>query len=367
MPNIKVDLGKRSYPIIIGEHNTDRLIKALDHTVKGNRLFVFYDANFYALHGVTLSKLLKKYKPLELVIPSGEKSKSQNQLSKLYNYILDQKVSRTDFILAVGGGVTSDLIGYLAATTLRGIKWGVVSTTLLGMVDAAIGGKTGINSKQGKNLIGAFWQPSFVFCDTFYLNTLSKREYNCGLGEIVKYAGLIGGEYLDLLQRFLENPSNTKLTEKLITASARYKADIVSRDEREGKLRMYLNFGHTVGHAIEKEIGYNRIKHGEAVLLGLWVAVELSLMKLKSHRNEMLRYQNLIESYLALIPTFKLMPDSIFKAISSDKKRASGKQNYILIRKPGKPIIIDSLNPILIKKAIKGLIERYSQIGARNA
>lgn len=367
MPTLKVDLNERTYPIIIGRHNSDRLIKILKQKIEGNRLFVFYDANFYALHGVTLAKLLKQFKPEIMVIPSGEKSKSQSEQTKLQHYLLDQKIGRSDFILAVGGGVTSDLVGYLAATTLRGIKWGVVSTTLLGMVDAAIGGKTGINTPQGKNLVGAFWQPSFVFCDSFYLETLSSREYNCGLGEIVKYGGLIGGDYLDLLQKFIDNPDNPNITQKLIAKSAAYKADIVSRDEREGKLRMLLNFGHTIGHAIEKEVGYSKIKHGEAVLLGLWVAVEISKETYPAGRNALLRYQHLLESFIALIPTFKLKADNIIKAISSDKKRSGGKQNYILIRKPGKPIIINDLNPIVVKKAIKGLIVRYTQIGARNA
>lgn len=367
MPTIRVELKERSYPIIIGHKNTDKLIEVIDRLVAKNRLFIFYDANFYALHGVKLSNLLRKFRPAELVVPSGEKSKSQAQLTKLQHHLLDQKISRSDFILAVGGGVTTDLIGYLSATTLRGIKWGIVSTTLLGMVDASIGGKTGINSRHGKNLIGAFWQPSFVFCDSFYLNTLNSREFNCGLGEVVKYAGLIGGDYIDLLQKFLENPNNDKTTQKLITASARYKADIVSKDEREGSQRMVLNLGHTIGHAIEKEIGYNKIKHGEAVLLGLWAAVELSLNKFDSYRTNLLRYQALIESFIALIPHFNLLADNIYRAISGDKKRSAGRQNYILIRKPGKPIIIDDLNPIVIKKAIKGLIGRYPQIGARNA
>ena len=210
MPTIRVELEERSYPIIIGHKNTDKLIKVIDRLVGNNRLFIYYDANFYALHGVKLSNFLKRYKPIELVVPSGEKSKSQAQLTKLQHHLLDQKISRSDFILAVGGGVTTDLIGYLSATTLRGIKWGIVSTTLLGMVDASIGGKTGINTKHGKNLIGAFWQPSFVFCDSFYLNTLNNREFNCGLGEIVKYAGLIGGDYIDLLQKFIDNPNNDK-------------------------------------------------------------------------------------------------------------------------------------------------------------
>jgi len=214
-------------------------------------------------------------KPIEMVIPSGEKSKSVSTLNKLYDFLLNEKISRQDFIIVCGGGVTSDLVGYASATTLRGIKWGIVATTLLSMVDASIGGKTGINHQAGKNVIGAFWQPSFVYSDTYFLKTLPFRELVAGYGEILKYGGLIGKRMLTKIEKY--RARNDFYQDKtLIGMSAEYKANIVSKDEREENLRMRLNLGHTFAHAIETSTGYGKLLHGEAVILGLLAAVELS-------------------------------------------------------------------------------------------
>lgn len=362
MPVIKVNLKERSYPIILGTDKTDRLLSVLKKKVGGNRLFVFYDARFYALYGKSITNKLKKtFKLTEFVLPISEKSKSIKTLNRIYTYLLDEKISRSDFILACGGGVTSDLIGYTAATTLRGINWGVVSTTLLGMVDASIGGKTGINHQMGKNLIGAFWQPSFVVSDIRFLMTLPEREMITGLGEIVKYGGLLGKPMLNLLCDFLNknNLYDEKILLKLVSLSAEYKAKIVASDERESDKRMLLNFGHTFGHAIEKSLGYGKLFHGEAVLLGLYAACDLSRQVYSQKDSVLSAYLEIIEKIFPLIPFRKINIKSILRAITMDKKRIGHNLKFILLDKPGKPIIVSNVSQRQIEKSIAVMLANY--------
>ncbi len=370
MPTVKVKLHKNLYPVIIESSGLEKLEQQLTKHVKSGKLFVFVDANFYALHHVGILKVLKKFKGTNLmVLPSGEKIKSERMLSKLHSYLLSEKISRTDFILACGGGVTSDLVGYLAASVLRGVRWGIVSTTLLGMVDASIGGKTGINHSEGKNLIGAFHQPSFVFCNTEYLQTLSEKEIMCGLGEIIKYAGLIGADYLKLTNNYLlsENRYDDRYLKKLIILSASYKSDIVSRDETENRLRMLLNLGHTFGHAIEKINGYKKISHGEAVLIGLLGTVALSEKIDPKTKNALKSYKSLILNAIQQIPKINLAENELLSAMALDKKRQGDDINFILLKKPGKPFIRKGISKALIKKSLKEMIKLYENHGGKIA
>lgn len=362
MPLIELKLKNHSYPITIGRNASTKLVKQLKRYVKKNKLFVFYDANFYALHGVKLSKLLKKnFDYYEIILPAGEKTKSEKELSNIHSYLLSAEISRSDFLLAVGGGVTSDIVGYAAASVLRGVKWGVVSTTLLGMVDAAIGGKTGINHKTGKNLIGAFWQPSFVHCDVGYLHTLPGREMNTGFGEIVKYGGLIGTDMLNLIERYLNQDDiyNESLLIRLIAKSVEYKSKIVKADERESGQRMYLNFGHTIGHAIENSLNYGKLKHGEAVLLGLYAAMEIHRIREKKLSKTLAHYRELIAWSIGMIPYIPLNKGKILTAIKYDKKRIDSKQKFILLERVSKPAIIDDISKQEIEQAIENLMYFY--------
>ncbi len=362
MALIDLKLKNRCYPIIVSKNSVVQLIQLLKKEVKRNRLFVFYDANFYALHGKRLSKEFKsKFDYNEIIIPSGEKTKSEKELSKIYSYLLSENISRTDFILAVGGGVTTDIVGYAAATTLRGIRWGAVPTTLLGMVDASIGGKTGINHKAGKNLIGAFWQPSFVFANIMYLQTLPSRQIIAGFGEIVKYAGLIGNDVFNTAAAFLkkDNLYNVSALYRMVVLSAEYKAKIVKADERESGKRMLLNFGHTVGHAIEKSLGYGKLLHGEAVLLGLVTAGKLSVNLKYTSSKTLDNYLELIANTLSYVPHKKLNAKNIQKATLNDKKRIDSKQNFILLKSMGKPIIINSVTQKELEESIEQMLHLY--------
>ena len=371
MPGLRVSVASGSYPIIVVSKKPEQLRKLLANACASDRLFVFYDAQFYALHAGLLRKSLRTpgRKLIEMVLPPGEKMKSRATLEKVYSFLLSEKISRDDFILAVGGGVTSDLIGYAAATTLRGIRWGVIPTTLLGMVDAAIGGKTGINHKFGKNLIGAFWHPRFVFVDTWWTNTLDARQMVAGMGEVVKYSGLVGDPIMELMDRWLNSPTGRTHTAlaKLVRQSVACKADIVTRDERERNIRMFLNLGHTIGHAIEKSAGYGRLLHGEAVILGLWAAVDLSCTLKHSRLRLLDQYRNSIESLVPKLPRINLLADQIADAMRIDKKRQSGRIRFVLLERPGKPFIADNVPGRTIRAVIERTLTMYNRLGGTDA
>jgi 3-dehydroquinate synthase len=371
MPQLSVNVSSGSYPIAVVSKKLEPMRKLLAKACNSERLFVFYDAQFYALHTESLRKYLKApgRKLIEMVLPLRERTKSRATLEKVYSFLLSERISRDDFILAVGGGVTSDLIGYAAATTLRGIRWGVVPTTLLGMVDAAIGGKTGINHKYGKNLIGAFWHPSFVFVDTWWTNTLDARQMMAGVGEIVKYTGLVGDSMMALTDRWLSGPSSRtqSVLARLVRHSVACKADIVSRDERERNVRMFLNLGHTFGHAIENAAGYGRLLHGEAVILGLWAAVEMSCSLKQSRRDLLDHYRQTIESLVPDLPKISLDADKIVEAMSIDKKRLGGRIRFVLLERPGKPFIADNVPGRTIRAVIVRTLTMYDRLGGRDA
>ena len=273
MATIRARTKGHSYPILVGQGLADRFGLLVRDEVGQGRLFIFYDAQFYALYGHGLKRSLKvpSRRTEEFVVPPGERAKSQRVLSGVYDFLLQHKVTRDDLLLACGGGVTTDLVGYAAATVMRGIRWAAVPTTLLGMVDAAVGGKTGINHDLGKNLIGAFWQPTLVCCDVRFLATLPPRQMVAGVGEILKYGGLTGGKMMSALKTYAASDDlySMRMLRELVRLSTAFKATVVARDERDVGRRMILNYGHTIGHSIESAIGFGRLLHGEAVILGI--------------------------------------------------------------------------------------------------
>ena len=352
------------YPVLIGNGVLERLERHLERECIQGRTWVFYDAQVYALHGARIRKCLGRIRrrATEMVLPVGERYKSAATLSKIYDFLLGQKVERSDFILAVGGGVVSDLVGYAAATTLRGLRWGVVSTTLLGMVDAAIGGKTGINHRSGKNLIGAFWQPRFVFCDTYLLNTLSWRQFLSGMGEVVKYGGLIGGPLPERLESVygVDAEVDESVLTQLISSGVSYKADIVAKDEREQGPRMLLNLGHTFAHGIEAALGYGRLLHGEAVLLGLRCAVDLSCLVKPGACEGLRHYRDVVDEYIKRIPRRRIDVPNVLESMRVDKKRAGGRQKYVLLERPGKPFIADNIRGRFVRRSLEGMCGQYN-------
>jgi 3-dehydroquinate synthase len=375
MAIIDAKAGGHRYPIVIGTDCGDRLRTLVRRHLEGGRLFVLYDAQFFALHGRNMQRILgaAASRDRELVIPVGETAKSASTLAGVYDFLLDARISRDDLILACGGGVTTDLAGYAAATALRGVRWAVVPTTLLGMVDAAIGGKTGINHPKGKNLIGVFCQPEFVHCDLQYLRTLDRRHMVAGLGEVIKYAGLCGNRsrphgMLDTLERMSISGDfyDLKKLSCLVQASVTYKVMIVERDERDLGVRIRLNYGHTFAHAVEQSLGYGHLLHGEAVILGVIAALNLG----KSYgfiSRGLARYQAIAESFVRFLPKRTLRPEAIRAAMAIDKKRSNGQTRFVLIERLGRPILSDNVDRRLIDSALADMVVCYSESGGRDA
>lgn len=366
MPTVKVALSERSYDVIIGSGALKRFDKYLRGFHREGRLFVVFDAQVYALHGQRLLKQWKPYEPIELTVPVSERNKTSKEVSGIIDFLLSERVGRRDTVVAVGGGVLSDMVGFAAATTLRGIRWGIVSTTLLGMVDASIGGKTGVNHARGKNLIGSFWQPRAVLCDIDFLSTLERRELVAGMGEIVKYAGLMGTDLCRMLMDLLE--SGDLLAPRRLAAVIRevvqYKADVVAADEREGGLRMLLNYGHTFGHAIETVTGYRKLRHGEAVILGVLAANEMSCLMMPRQRAALEPFNALVRRMLPFIPKTRLNPRELIGAMALDKKRQGQAGKFVLIRDVGEPIIVDSPPDEIIIEACERMVATYQALGA---
>ena len=367
MAVIRVQLDKRGYPVVIGTGILDRLGRLAKKQISRGRVFVIYDDQVYTLYSDSVKAVFDELgiDLIETNIPRGERAKSDRVVRRLYDFLIANQVSRDDFILACGGGVTSDLSGYVAATVLRGVRWGVVTTTLLGMVDASIGGKTGINHRKGKNLIGAFWQPSFVVCDLGFLPTLSHRQMLAGMGETVKYAGLIGETMITVVKRHLagEDMYNTMTLSRLVRMSVRYKAAIVSQDEREERRRMVLNLGHTFAHGLEHAVGYGKLLHGETVILGLYAAAELSCLLKPARVKSLVTYKTILRQLIAMLPRRRVQKVRLLEAMALDKKRMGQKQKFVLLDRPGKPFITSGVPMDLIEKSADKMLQVYSSEG----
>ena len=273
---VHISLGERSYPIWVGAGVLARLPAA----VRGLRGLVVTDAHVEACHGARVMALLGEGWG-QIVLPPGEATKSAARWADLLEQIAAARLDRQGVLAALGGGVIGDLTGFAAASYMRGIRFVQIPTSLLAMVDSSVGGKTGINLAAGKNLAGAFHQPLAVFADTDVLATLPPREFAAGMAEVVKYGVALDAEFFGWLERNAAaiQAREPAALEQMVARCCELKADVVARDEREGGLRAVLNFGHTLGHAIEKATGFSAVLHGEAVALGMPFALALSIEK----------------------------------------------------------------------------------------
>ncbi|MFA4905641.1 MAG: 3-dehydroquinate synthase [Candidatus Margulisiibacteriota bacterium] len=341
MSKVRVNLKERSYDVLIGEG----LLARLPRLVKGRRVVVITDYTVGALYG---KKLSKKLGACLLQLPPGEITKSIAGTSVIYDKLIDLGINRDGLIIALGGGVIGDLAGFTAGTYLRGIDVIQVPTTLLAMVDAAIGGKTAINHPKGKNLIGVFHQPKLVVADVETLNTLPARELKGGLAEVIKYGFIKDPGILKMLSG---NPCvDANFWTKLITRCAAIKAEVVCRDERETTgYRMILNFGHTIGHAIEAVGGFKKFSHGEAVGLGMLAAAKIS------GKREVEAKLVLLLKALKLPTTVKLKVKDLLLALKLDKKVKSGKVRFVLPTAVGKVTIKDNVPEAKVVSVLKEL------------
>jgi 3-dehydroquinate synthase len=358
MRKIRVNLGRRSYEIIIGRLILKKLAVYLRKLNIGSDAYIITNALLNNKYGAILSKVLLKagFSCCFKIVADSEKSKSLESAGSVIKHLAKFDRKRKVFIIAFGGGVVGDLAGFVASVYKRGIDYAQIPTTLLAQVDSAIGGKTALDLDLGKNLVGAFYQPRLVFSEIDFLKTLDKRQIASGMAEVIKYAIIMDNNLFCYLENkhkdvFKANPA---VLEKIISSCSSIKAAIASRDEKEASgLRTILNFGHTIGHAIESACGYKGYNHGEAVGLGMIVASDLSRQLGFIDNTLALRIENLIKLYGLPV---KLKGVSLNKTINAyyHDKKFSGKQNkLVLIRGIGKPKVVCNVGLDLIKEAIK--------------
>jgi len=362
--HVDVALGERSYPIYIGEKMVASFAPTCEQHGLPKRMVVITDSNVAKLHLQPLLKNLKRltFDPLPIVVPAGERQKSLRRAEAIYTEMLKRKVDRRSTVLAFGGGVIGDLAGFVAATYQRGVALVQVPTTLLAQVDSSIGGKVGVNHPLGKNMIGAFYQPKFVWTDLEMLRTLPDREVVCGLGEVIKYGVILDRDLFHFLEERLEKIL-TLDGESFLHVQARcaeLKAEVTSRDEREAGLRAILNFGHTVGHALEAAGRYKTLKHGEAVLLGMiaesLIATELGLLPREEHE----RIVALIRRVPMRASLRSLQPSEVIAFMAHDKKSVEGKNRFVLPTRIGEVEVVENVEHSLLRSALASTARLYS-------
>ena len=360
------------YSILIGDDFIELLEKNFSKTLKEKKIYVMYDEFFYKLK---LNKnLIDNFKKLSTKLSSEffffktkskDKFKNFENLSNLLNYILSHKINRDSIIISIGGGVTGDLVGFASSIVLRGVKCIHIPTTLLSQVDSSVGGKTGINTKHGKNLVGAFHQPEGVLIDINFLKTLPERELFAGFAEVIKYSFIYDKKFFKYLENNTESIKKLKspYIENTIFKSCQIKAKIVSIDEKEQGIRAILNFGHTFAHAFENLINYDNKKliHGEAVAIGMVCAFKLSVYLNLCSKKEAERCIGLISKFnlptkLKDIKKIKLVSKKLLDKFYLDKKVKNGKITFILSNGIGSALIKNDLKEKTLKIFLNELI-----------
>lgn len=336
---VQVKLGDRSYPIHVGSKVPLGASLAGEGGVKA---LLVTDSNVEPLHGAACRRRLKEtgLDCTQVVVPAGEASKSLSSLSYLYQQAAIHRLERSHVVVALGGGMIGDLAGFMAATYQRGVRLLQIPTTLLAMVDSSVGGKTGVNLEQGKNLVGAFHQPIEVDIDLEMLQTLPQREYVSGLAEVVKYGVIWDGELFALIENRAEDmvAREPQLLEYIVSRCCEIKAEVVGMDEREMGPRAILNFGHTLGHALEQADGYGRWLHGEAVAIGMHFAARLSVRARGLAAGDAARIADVLRRLgLPVRPDSQrpVLWDSLWRAILSDKKTVRRTPRFVLAERLG--------------------------------
>ena len=334
MSIISVGKGETKYNIHISGNNFPKTILN-KHLKNKNKILIITDDGIPKNHIKKLKNTINNKNVYIFSLKSGEKSKSFSSYQKILNKLFELKFDRSDIVIAFGGGVVGDITGFSAATYMRGIKYIQIPTTLLAQVDSSVGGKTAINVAQGKNLVGAFYNPSLVIVSTYFLNTLSDEEFKSGLGEVVKYA-LIGNKKLrSIIERNSQQiiSREESVLKSIIEESIKTKSKIVTKDEKENGIRAILNFGHTFGHAIEAYKNYKGITHGAAITLGMVIASRISFYEGYIKNYQLDNVVNLISSIGLRTDYSKYNYIQLKKYIKSDKKIKNGKLNLVLIDK----------------------------------
>jgi len=357
MKTLKVDLKERSYPIYIEEDSINRFGEFLEKHYNGRRIALITDSIVKNYYSAIVEKSIKDkgFDVSIIEIPPGEKFKTLSVLEYVYDRLIGKNFSRDSVVVSLGGGVVGDLAGYAASTFLRGIKFVQIPTTLIAQTDSSVGGKVAVNHRLGKNLIGAFYQPIFVFIDPLVLTTLPPREVNAGMSEVIKYGAIKDESFFTFIEENFEDINSLKNMEKMedvIFRSCEIKADVVTLDERELGLRRILNFGHTIGHAIENLTNYKIYLHGEAITLGMiaagWISEKIGIFDKK----KFLRLENLLKKLNIKSMFQTINGEGFLNAIAKDKKVKGGKIHFVLLEDIGKTVIRNDVSEDIIVEAL---------------
>ncbi len=363
MRTVQVPLGSRSYDIFIGPGLLQRLGPECARLKLGRRGIILTDSNVGPLYQAGVVESLQKagFEAATVSIPAGEASKNLRTVQACYDRLAAERLERNSFVVALGGGVVGDLAGFVAATYLRGIAFVQVPTSLLAQVDSSVGGKVGVNLKAGKNLVGAFYQPRLVLCDLSTLSTLPIRELRAGLSEVIKYGIIYDASLFARLEKLMPRllACDLPALAPVIARCCAIKAEVVGQDETEGGLRAILNFGHTIGHAIEALAGYGKYLHGEAIAIGQVAAARLSTRLLGLPEAETRRIEALLRKtgLPVAIRLNRPQRERLFSAMKSDKKVANGIVRFVLASRLGKVAGGQSVPEAMITEVLDGLAE----------
>lgn len=341
MEKVRVELNERSYEILIDSDNLSSLGERLLRFPIGKKVAIISNPIVSELYSDKVLNSLKKegFDVYLIIIPDGEAYKDYFWAYHILTKLLEFGFDRKSCLLALGGGVIGDITGFVASLFMRGISYVQIPTTLLAQVDSSVGGKTAVNHSLGKNMIGTFWQPALVWIDVNTLDTLSEREFLSGIAEVIKYGIIWDGEFFDLLEKNKEKvlKRDKKVLTKIIKRSCEIKSEVVSKDERESSLRSILNYGHSIGHAIETTTGYSLFLHGEAISIGMVYEAKISHMLGFLSKESFERIRNIFKEYGLPVdmPAF-IDRNGIFKAILIDKKNIHGKIRMVIPEDIGK-------------------------------
>ncbi len=358
MSLVHVSLAERSYDVHVGEGVLDRAGELVSGASTARVAAIVTNPRIGKLYAERVVESLQSagITGHVIMIPAGERYKTLSTVRGVYEKMLDHRIDRTGMVIGLGGGVVGDLAGFVAATYLRGIDFVQMPTSLLAQVDASVGGKVGVDLPRGKNLVGAFYQPKIVLADTGTLRTLPKSQYRSGLAEVIKHGIILDSGYYAYLEQNL--PAIMSLDAEplrhVVQRSVELKASVVTQDERESGLRAILNFGHTVGHAVESLTGYKRLLHGEGVAIGMvtsaFISQEMGLLddSITWRIVELLRRAGLPHR-----PPEGISPEAVIQAMKLDKKVAHGKLRFVLVNEIGSAVVSEDVTPELIAQALK--------------
>ncbi|MFA0810308.1 3-dehydroquinate synthase [Microbulbifer epialgicus] len=353
---LNVELGERSYPIIIGSKLLGDSQYLLPY-IRGQQICIVTNETVAPLYLQQLLKGLSSFDKVDVVeLPDGESFKTLDTLNRIFDTLLEQRHNRTTTLIALGGGVVGDMCGFAAACYQRGVDFIQVPTTLLAQVDSSVGGKTGVNHPLGKNMIGAFYQPRLVLADMDTLTTLPDREFSAGIAEVIKYGLICDEPFFSWIEKNIDAllSRNPQALAYAVDRCCRDKAEVVASDEREAGGRAILNFGHTFGHAIEAVQGYGRWLHGEAVAAGMMMALELSRLQGDVDDDLLVRVRSLLtKAQLPQQSPADMTVDHFLQAMRVDKKVVDGKLRLVLLRALGDAKVVDDTPREKVIEALK--------------